>query len=85
MLKWQHCAGESAARSESTLFNTLLALQCNAGCGGGCITVSQGAGRRGGCEQLGVRALGVVGLYLISVCVVLCVLVQERALDVRVM
>ena len=48
-------------------------------------TVSQGAGRRGGCEQLGVRALGVVGLYLISVCVVLCVLVQERALDVRVM
>ena len=47
--------------------------------------VSQGAGRQGGCEQLGVRVLGVVGLYLISVCVVLCVLVQERALDVRVM
>ena len=45
--------------------------------------VSQGAGRQGGCEQLGVRVLGVVGLYLISVCVVLCVLVQERALDVR--
>ena len=49
--------------------------------------VSQGAGRqgfdKGGCGQLGVRVLGVVGLYLISVCVVLCVLVQERALDVR--
>ena len=32
-----------------------------------------------------MRVLGVIGLYSISVCVILCVLVQKRALDVRVM
>ena len=66
--------GGAVARALSLLCSVMQAVEAG---------VSQGAGRQGGCEQLGVRVLGVVGLYLISVCVVLCVLVQERALDVR--
>ena len=66
----------AVARALSLLCSVMQAVEAG---------VSHGAGRQGGCEQLEVRVLGVVGLYLISVCVVLCVLVQERALDVRVM